>query len=424
MNSLLSSLRQGVLLLALLCLPLSAAADGLTLREALARGLTGSPKLEAFSYSLRASEAERLQAGLRPNPAIGVEFENFAGSGEVSGVRGLETTLMLSQLLELGGKRQKREQAAAMRTGLVEADYDIARLDVLAEVARRFIHAVRDQYLLQVTESAVTLAEQNRAVVKQRVQAARAPRAEQNRAEIELARARIRLEHREHELLSAKRRLAAGWGSDSVDFDRLEADLFDLPATRDLDALLAELRSSPDLHRFLSERRLRESEFELAKARATPNARIGAGIRRLEALDDQALMLNFSMDLPVFDKNQGNIRAARERLEQVSVDEQARYIDAQAILFTTYQELLHARSEADMLRDVVIPQSEQALADFESGYQRGRFSYLELASVRREFIDVQSEAILAAADYHGYLIEIERLSGTGFAEPATSQQDR
>ncbi len=343
-----------------------------------------------------------------------MQLENFAGTGEISGVRGMETTLMLSQLLELGGKREKRELTAARNVGLIEADYDISRLDVLAEVAHRFIHVARDQRLLKVAKEAVDLAESNRSSVAERVEAARAMQAELSRADIELARARLRLEHREHELLAAKRRLAASWGSDSVDFVRVEADLFRLPATRDLDSLLSELRDSPDLARFLSERRLREAELELAKAGAVPDARIGAGVRPLESIDEQALMLNFSMELPVFDRNQGNIHAARKRLGQVAVDETTTYIEAQSLLFTTYQELRHARTEADTLREDVIPQSRRALDSFEDGYAVGRFSYLEVANARREFMEVQAEAIRAAASYHSHLIEIERLTGLGF----------
>ncbi|MEX2479598.1 MAG: TolC family protein [Gammaproteobacteria bacterium] len=382
--------------------------------DALTRALTESPKLAAFSYSMRAAEAGRLQAGLLPNPELGLQLEDLAGTGEVSGVRGVEAMLMLSQLLELGGKRQKRELAAARNVGLIQADYDIARLDVLAEVARRFVHVARDELLLEVAESAVRLAEQNRVIVEKRVVAARAMRAELSRAEIELARARLQLEHREHELLATQRRLAASWGSDKVDFGRVEADLFSLPGTRDLDSLLSELRNSPDLKRFLSVRRLREAEFELARARSVPNARVGAGIRRLEGIDEQALMLNFSMELPVFDRNQGNIRAAHERLGQVASDESVSYIEAQALLFTTYQELKHARTEVDALHEVIIPQSRSALQSFKEGYAAGRFSYLEVADARREYIEVRAEAIRAAASYHSYLIEIERLTGLGF----------
>lgn len=388
--------------------------DTLSMADALVRTLKQSPQLESYSYALRATEAERLQAGLLPNPSLRLELENFTGSGQLRGARSLETTLMLSQLLELGDKRRRREQTVAMRMGLVEADYAIVRLDVLAEVARRFIHVARDQALLEVARSAVELAQDNRSAVEKRVNAARAMESELSRAEIELARVRLILEHREHELLSAKRRLAAGWGSDQVGFSQVSADLFALPKTRSLDALLKELRSSPHMQRFLSEHRLRAAELELAQARAVPDARVGAGLKRNESVDDQALMLNFSIDLPVFDRNQGNIRAAQERLDQVTTAESARYIEAQSLLFTTYQELSHARTEANMLHETIIPQAQKTLESYESGYQSGRFSYLEMAAARREFIEIRSEAIRAAASYHIYLIEIERLAGLGF----------
>lgn len=239
-------------------------------------------------------------------------------------------------------------------------------------------------------------------------------RVELNRAEIELARTKISLEHHEHELLSSKRRLAAAWGKDIVDFNEVRADLFNQPATRELDALLLELRDSPNMRRFFGKARVREAELELEQARAIPNARIGAGFRRLEGINDQAFVINFSVGLPVFDRNQGNIDAARERLQQVTIDGDAGYIEAQAILFTTYQELQHARTETELLNMSIIPQTREVLEAFEAGYAKGRFSYLELSEARHEFIQTRAEAIRTAASYHTLLIEIERLTGIGF----------
>ena len=80
--------------------------------EALKRALRDSPALASFPFALRAAEAEKVQAGLLANPRLGIQLENIAGSGDVSGVRSLETTLMLSQLLELGSKRERRSMVA------------------------------------------------------------------------------------------------------------------------------------------------------------------------------------------------------------------------------------------------------------------------------------------------------------------------
>lgn len=393
----------------------------LTLPEASAAALLGNPEFESFNYALRATEAERIQAGLRPNPKLSIQFQDPTGTGNLRDARGLETTLLLSQVLELGGKRERRQRAAAMRLGLLEADYEILRLDVLAEVARRFVHVVRDQALLAVAREAVTLAERTRGAAQTRVAAARAPRTELSRAKIALARARIELEHREHELKSSRRALAASWGDLQPRFERAAADLFVLPTVGDFEQLTAQLRESPDLQRFLTERRLREAQLRLAQARGTPNAQVGAGVHRVEAFDDQGIMLTFSIGLPVFDRNQGNIAAAKERLTQIGSKRRARLIAAQTVLFATYQELLHARTEAQVLAETVIPEARQALDEITAGYRAGRFSYLELADARRELIQLQSEAITAAADYHRFLIEIERLTGLGFAKKTAGE---
>jgi cobalt-zinc-cadmium efflux system outer membrane protein len=393
----------------------------INLREAVAAALLRNPGLESFNYAMRIAEAGRIQAGLRPNPDFSAHFENLVGTGELRGTRGLEATLLLSQVLELGDKRARRERAAARALDLRNSAYELQRLDVLAEVARRFVHVVSDQALLEVSREAVAIVERTRDAVEQRVAAARATRAELSRTEIAVARARLELEHREHELRSSRRALAAMWGSIQPRFERAQADLLTLPTISSFKQLRAELRASPDLRYFLTTRRLHEAELQLALAKRVPDARIGAGVRRLEALDDQALVLNFSIGLPLFNQNQGNIEAAQARLDQVASNQRAHFVQAQAVLFATYQELLHAATEAKMLSETVIPEAKRALKAIEAGFNIGRFSYLELTAAQREFIDVRSEAISAAANYHRFVIEIERLTGIGLARLETQE---
>ena len=76
--------------------------DSITLAEALARTLRGSPELAAYDYDLRAAEARILQAGLRPNPELSLNIENPTGSGPYQSADQMENTLTLSQLIELG----------------------------------------------------------------------------------------------------------------------------------------------------------------------------------------------------------------------------------------------------------------------------------------------------------------------------------
>src|ERR1051325_4853131 len=65
----------------------------LTLSGAVQAVLARNPDLVASEYDLKAADARITQAGLRPNPQLSVELENFAGTGAVKGVEALETTL-------------------------------------------------------------------------------------------------------------------------------------------------------------------------------------------------------------------------------------------------------------------------------------------------------------------------------------------
>ena len=136
----------------------------LTLRNALAAAILRNPELHAAAWEQRLAEASRLQAGLSPNPEVGVEFENFAGSGALSGTDALETTLLLSQLIELGGKRDLRVQIAEDAWTVSALDYEADRLKVVTKTAARFVRVLELQQLVDFAERARSLAEESRRV--------------------------------------------------------------------------------------------------------------------------------------------------------------------------------------------------------------------------------------------------------------------
>lgn len=388
----------------------------LSLARAVDATLRRNPALIVTSYELKAADARITQAALRPNPVVGLQLENFAGSGAVSGIESLETTLSLSQVIELGGKRAYRINAANFDRELAGVERQSQQLDVFAEVTRRFIDVVLAQQALTLAERAFALTDQTLGAITSRVQAARSPKAEQSRATIALTRARIEQQQALNNLQSARRALAALWGARSAAFATATADLFALPNVESFDALSARLQSNPDFLRFATDGRLREAELRLAQAQARSDLNVSIGVRRFEATNDVALVAGVSMALPVFNSNQGAIREAELRREQLRVQSQTALLRAEATLFGLYQELLSARMRVTTLRSEAIPQAEAALAQTQSGYERGRFSYLELASAQQELLGLQGAAIEAAADYHRLVAEIERLTG----EPLTS----
>lgn len=391
----------------------------LTLARAIDAALRSNPDLLASAYELSAAQARIVQAGLRPNPQLGVELENFGGSGAAQGIDSLETTLSLSQVVELGGKRGLRRAAAEADLDFVDIEQRARELDVLAEVTGRFINVVAAQERVRFAIQATALSQKTLDAIGARVEAGRSPEAERSRARIALTRALVEQRQVESELRAARYALSAAWGSPEPAFTTARAELFDLRAVESFQALMDRLEQSPDFIRLASESRLREAELRLARVQARPNLTFSVGVRRFERTNDAALVAGFSMPLPIYDRNQGTIRQAQVRLDQTDALRNAARVRTRASLLALYQEMNADRERVDTLRNEALPQAQLALDQTRSGYDRGRFSFLELITVQEELLGLQAAAIDAAADYHRVLAEIERLTSAALTRPTS-----
>lgn len=383
----------------------------LTLSDALATALVNNPSLKSFAYESRIAEARILQAGIRPNPEISVGVENFLGTGAMSGVKGLETTLQLSQVIDLGGSIAHRVATAQSARALSDADYEIKRLEVLAEVGRRYIEAAADGAKLTSARQARDVGESVVTAVQKRVDAAVASPIDLLKARTAFGLLQIEEEHAEHELIAHRRHLAAALGQTTDDFGSVQANLLDLPEVPEFESLVARLEHSPALARYSVEARWRTAQVSLAQSLRRAGATVSGGLRRNEVSDSFGLVAGISIPLAIRESNAGDIREARERRDQTAASAEARRLEMQATLFEVYQEMLHARTVVTTLVQELIPAAHQILALADEGYGQGRFSILDLLDAQQSLLELKQRLVTSAATYHLHLIEIERLLG-------------
>jgi cobalt-zinc-cadmium efflux system outer membrane protein len=398
----------------------SARAPSIGLPEALSRTLAANPDLLASGFQVDAAQGRLQQAGVRPNPELGVTVQDAFGTGSYRGLESAETTVTLAWILE-HGVRERIVDAARAGVSLQKTDAGIARLDVAAETARRFLASLAYQGRLATAARAVELAQQTVSVVRERVAAGRSLEAELSRAEADLARAELLHEDYEHELLSAYHRLSAQWGATEPDFVAVSGNVETLPALEPFENLLARVEENPELMRFASQQRLDEAELELARARSRPSWIVSAGVRRYEATDDFGLVGGLVVPLPIRNRNQGNIAEARAEVARTQAEMRASRIRIETALFVLHQELNHNLQLAGRLTADVIPRLEHALEDTRRAYELGRYDYLEWRVVQGELLEAENERLEAGIDAHSIVIEIERLTGVRFAPPATAQ---
>ena len=394
-------------------------AEALTLAQAIELATTHGPGTAALASETESLTARTEAEALPPTLHIEGEFENFAGSGQASGTDLLESTVRVSRVLEIGDKAALRRGLGTAELDQLAAEQRISRAELSAEVARRFIHVLSDQSLLGTAQRATELALTARDVARERVRAGASSPAALGRAEITFARSQIAQEHAEHELASSRVKLSVLWGATDPTFVAVAGDLFELPSLESLEAYGKQLAESPELTRFSSDAQVQEARIRLAQAQRSPDISVAAGVRRLEEFDDAALVASFSVPLGTRRRAELLERAARADRNRVDSSRELRRLELQAQLFDLYQEIVHARAEAAALHERVRPQAEAMLVTTSEGYRAGRFSLLELADAQLQLIEVEREAIRAAAQLHTLMIEIQRLTGAPIQTLAT-----
>jgi cobalt-zinc-cadmium efflux system outer membrane protein len=383
----------------------------ITLRQALGLALMHNPELGAFSWEVRAAEARTLQASLLPNPEIEVEVEEVGGSGGRSGFDGAETTIQLGQLIELAGKPAKRKRVASLESELAAWDYEAMRLDVLTGVAFAFVQVLGMQERLALTEELVQLSEGVLGAVSQRVEAGKDSPVEKTRAQVALAAARIEWKQAQRRLVSARRQLAATWGSTSLVFEEVAGQLdatSPIPSERDLTGLV---KQNPDLARWAEEIERRRASLELERANAVPDPTIFGGMRRFNEGDDTAVVFGLSIPMPVSNRNQGGILEAKYNLVKAEKQRDAVEANVYATLADAYEALSSAFVEVADIKKELLPGAQSAFEAAMQGYQGGKFDYLMVLDAQRTFFQTRARYIESLAAYHSARAYVERLIG-------------
>lgn len=387
-----------------------ALATELSLAQALQRTLTHNPGLQLYPYQQRINDAAAISAGVRPNPELQVELADVLGTGDSSGVKSAELTLSLSQLIELGDKRQKRLELTQWQSELTERQYQLDKVDALAATMRSFLQLLHQQALLNWAEQKIAMEQQALNLAKERAQAGIVKDADLSRLELKVLQSRM-----EHKSLSAAKqlnlRLLASHWADQPDFDAVSGDLTLLPALPALADVLTQLQQAPELQWWLTQQRVLESQLQLAKALGQADLTLGAGIRRNQQTNDNAVVLQLSLPLQLENPQQGTLLATQAATEQAQLQQQQTMQQLQLQTEHSYLQLTQLSEQIKDYQKAVLPLSQQVLEQIAAGYQLGIFDMTDLLSAQQEILLAKRHLIDLHYALHLQLLELERLTG-------------
>ena len=411
---------------------------GLTVERLVETGFNRRADLLAARQRLAIAEGRLLQAGLRPNPELDAEY----GSARfLAGEPESELDVGVSQLFELGGKRRKR--VAVARLELLRARSEVLALErrFAAEIRASYARAVAAGKQLDVLDQLIAINEELVRVTRERLKEGDVAPVEVSLVELETSRLRAQVVRARAELEGEIISLRALSGLDVIAPLRI-APLPERPPRLDLSVIeltdLA-LRDRPDLQAARLGEELGSARIRLAEAQAVPD--VAATVRYTQERSlidaegigelrdkDNVLTFGVSIEIPVFNRNQGEIRAAAgERAEAVR---QREFLEATirrdvALAYRRYR----AAAEALVLYSTqIVPRAEEIVRSVRAAYGLGEFSIFDVLNEQRRLVESETGYNEALRDYYTALAELEGALGgplpaSGFAPTSVLPED-
>jgi cobalt-zinc-cadmium efflux system outer membrane protein len=404
----------GVAALALAVAP-ARAAPAPTFGAMLAEAQQRAPLIAQSQAEIARAEGLARQAGARPNPVFAVGVENFAGSAPYGRFATAETTASLELPLELGGKRSARMAAGRAGVAAARAQFAVAGSDYAFTLAQTYADAEADGVRLMLATDALTLAEDDMRVATALVRAGKEAELREVQARTAVQTARAARDAARAAQATSLAELTAMTGA-PIPFTSVPPSL--LPHAEEDEPLpQPDPLASPAYRAALSARDAAALRVEVQRRNATPDLTASFGVRRLNGQgqiagqDATAAVAGLSIPLPFFDRNRGNIDAARAELTAAEAGLSIARFDAEAGARSGLARAQAAFSRIAAARDAERT-AEEAYRLSRIGYEGGKLALIEVLNARRALTEARTSAVDARLERLSAEAALARLAGT------------
>lgn len=387
----------------------------ITLAQALARISAANPRLAAADRDIRIAGGRRIQSAAIPNPDISLTVENVAGSGQYRGTRLAETTLQLGQLVEFPGKRDARIAAASAEVEAARWQLQAERLEVLSEAAVTFVTMLGAQRRIQIFDGLIKSLDGMEPLLRRRVEQGASSPADVSRAQVAADLIRADRERAQTTIDTARRELAAMMGLSAPDFGAAAGDFGAVGSAPPFTTLIAALQDHPQLARWTAVRAQRKADLVSARLKPAPDLRLAVGYRNFQETSDNAVVFGLAAEIPVWDRNLGNIIAAQESLAKTDAERAINRSVLTVLLARAYEAARGAQRELAILQSSTIPKAREAIRAVEEGYAAGRFSLIDLLDTQAAFSQALQREQEALVTFHTAIATLEWLTGAPVA---------
>lgn len=394
----------------------------ITLEQLERRATEQNPTIRQAAAAVEVAKGLRKQAGLYPNPVLHYHGEEIGQAGTVGqhGPR-LEQTIVTGGKLRKAREVRDREvqQAEAIRRGQVAGVLLNVRVLYYQALAAQERITVRTRLLSVATETVETSRELHNIGV--------ARESELLQAQVEAERARLALNQATAERARVWQQLGAMVGDPQLTVARILAGTLEaLPARLDPGVELQRLlEQSPDIEFANAGVGRAEAMLRRQRAERVPNLNIAVGpsydFNSRQVIGE----VDLALPLPLFNRNQGNIQAARAEVDRARAEVERVRLSVRnrfGPAFTRYETSLRFVED---YRTKVLPTAARAHELALEAYRRNAESFDQVLSAQRTFFQTQADYIEALQEVQESLASIRGFfqeAGLGAIMPAETPQ--
>jgi cobalt-zinc-cadmium efflux system outer membrane protein len=373
---------------------------GLRLEDLEKMALASNPTMAQVQANLRVAAGLTKQAGLYPNPTVGYYGDEIRGGYARGGKQGG----FISQTIVTGGKLRAARRIAELQTQQVETSGQIQRLRIINNVRALFYQALAAQRLVEVRQNLAKLTGDAVQTSYQLGNVGQADRPDILQAEVEQQQANVNLRIARQSLQASWRMLAAVVGKPDLAVTRLDGDLEAVPDLSYEEWLATTLRNSPEMK--LAQQASAQAEASLSQARKAliPDLQVtGILVQNysplLEANPSRAIGVQggaqIGVQLPIFNRNQGNVAAARGEIEGAKQELTRLRLQIERDLATMFRDYDSARLTVQQYKAEMLPRAQQAYQLYQTSYQKMAAAYPQVLIAQRTLFQLEADYVQA-----------------------------
>src|SRR5271163_1535381 len=370
---------------------------GLTLEQLQEIALGNNPTLAQAKAGVRAAAGRSRQAGLWPNPTIGYSGDEIRGGSYGGGEQGV----FVQQNVILGGKLALERKIFAAEGQQAAAEADEQRLRVENGVRIAFYQSLAIQAMVETRGRLRDIAKDAAETTRQLFNVGQADEPDVLEADVEADQDELAVMTEEQEQQRAWSVLAAVVGKPDLALAHLQGDLEKLPELNAEEILQTILRDSPAVKIAQLGVARADAEMQRAQHEAIPDLFLRAGysysFEQLGTVPARAVgseaFAEVGVNLPIFNRNQGNIAAADADRERAKLEVQRVGLVLRQMAAPLVQNYGSSRAIAERYRSRTLPNARKAYELYLRKYHEGAAAYPQVLIAQRTLVQLETSYI-------------------------------